>query len=256
MPERAEDIAREAFGKVRDVLFWILFWSWTLGWLAIGGLGSVIGSPDVFHAGMAMAAGSAVVLGGGRLTRRLVLTSRAKTSLIARARLESLRLNRDAEAVLGAFDHSYERALGLLGAPEIAGVAAEARHNRGRVREQIYDLISTEMRLRLDAKKLRRLRTVGAVSSALGDAEQQMRALHNESDTIAQDTQRLADRLDRVRQLAAGPSRSTEAQDGIARVLEDLDQTASAYEEIERERLESDEARAERLLKARRPQAQ
>lgn len=256
MPERAEDIAREAFGKVGNVLFWILFWVWTVAWGAIAGVGALLEVPMAFQIGVGVAGGSAVVLGGGRLVRRWMLKSQAKTSLLARARLEGLRLNRDAEAVLGAFDHSYQRALGLLAMPDLAAMGTEARHNLDRVRAQIYDLVSTEMRLRLDAKKLRKLRTVGAVSSVLDDAQQQMRALHVESDKIAQDTQRLADRLDRVRQLSAGPTRGSEASEGIARVLEDLDHTASAYEEIERERLESAEERAERLLRARRAQHQ
>ncbi len=250
MPERAEDIAREAFGKMQSVIFWILSGVWTLAWLVVAGMGAALDSPALTEVGLTVLGASAVLWIGARTARRLVLGRRARTSLRARARLERMALNRDADGVLGAFDHSYQRALALLDSPQLSGVADDARRNLGRVRDQIYDVVSTEMRLRREAKSLRRLRAVGAVHSALGEAEEQMRALHQESDRIAQDTQRLADRLDRVRQLAAGPAPAAEANDGLERVLQDLDRTATAYEEIERERLESAEERAERRQRA------
>jgi hypothetical protein len=187
----------------------------------------------------------------GRTARRWALKRRARRSLTARARLDGMSLNRDAEAVLGAFDHSYQRAVALLESPQLQGIEDDARRSLDRVRNQLYDVITAEMRLRRDAKGLRRLRGVDAVTHALTEAEQQMRALHDESDRIAQDAQRLADRLDRVRQLAAGPAPTADAHEGLSRVLEDLDRTATAYEEIERERLESAEARAQRMTQAR-----
>lgn len=250
MPERAEDIAREAFGKVQSIIFWILTSVWTVGWVVVAALGQALEVAFMTELGLGVLGATAVTWIGARTARRLVLGRRARTSLRARARLERLLLNRDADAVLGAFDHSYQRALALLESPQLSGIASDARRNLGRVRDQIYDVVSTEMRLRREAKSLRRLRAVGAVHSALGEAEEQMRALHQESDRIAQDTQRLADRLDRVRQLAAGPAPAVEANDGLERVLQDLDRTATAYEEIERERLESAEARAERMQRA------
>lgn len=251
MPERVEDVAREAFGRVQSILFWVLTVLWFVGWGVVTGVGHAFDVGVMMSTGSWVLGASALTWGAARLGRRLVLGRKARTSLRAKARLERIRLNRDADAVLGAFDHSYQRAIALLASPQLAGVAHDARKDLDRVRDQIYDVVALEMRLRDEAKGLRRLRAVGAVHSALGDAEEQMRALHQESDRIAQDTHRLADRLDRVRQLAAGPAASSEAREGLERVLADLDRTATAYEEIERERLESAEARAERLLRAR-----
>ena len=254
MAERAEDIAREAFGKAQTILFWVLSSLWMVGWLVLAGVSSALDLDGVREVALSVAGGSAALWLVGRGTRRLVLGRKARRSLRARAQYDGIWLNRDADGVLGAFDHSYQRALGLLDSPQLAGVAADARRDLDRVRAQIYDVVSTEMRLRKDAKGLRKLRGVEAVNTALTEAEDQMRALHEESSRIAQDTLRLADRLDRVRQLAAGPARSDDAAEGLSRVLEDLDRTATAYEEIARERLESAESRAQRLARAREAQ--
>jgi len=179
----------------------------------------------------------------------LLLHRRARTSLVARARLENVSLNRAAEAVLGAFDHSYQRALRLLGAPELASLADAARRNVDRIRAQLYDVVALEMRMRRDAKTLRRLHRVSAVDSALGELDRQMQSLHTESDKMALDAQRIVDRLERVRRLASSET-PAQSQEALTRVLADLDATATAYEEIERDRVAAGTESAQ-LLRAR-----
>src|SRR5262249_17466131 len=148
------------------------------------------------------------LLGAGtrRFVRRSRLKKRAETELIARAELNQLRVDRDLQDVMRAFDLSYKRGREIFEAGDRGGetLAVEAAVDLERVREHLYEVAQTKAGLIADLRALRRGSRVEALASAGDDLKKRAADRQREAERIATDTQQLAQRLVEVSSLLPG----------------------------------------------------
>ncbi|MFO0725144.1 MAG: hypothetical protein U1E65_15290 [Myxococcota bacterium] len=221
-----DDVAREVLGQVRSFFVGLAKGLLLLITLSVAGIGGLFHLDSLMVGGLSAfgAAVVAFVIAGRARHHRLVRA--AERRLVARAELEGVRLHRSAEAVLTAFDLSYERALDMLASGELKTVASDVRTDLDRVREHLFDVIRRESEAQVALRKLDRVRQVASVQEIVKDSRASADRLAEEANQITADTHRLVDRLSEVRRLSSG-------KESLDRVLEDLDRTARAYQEIE-----------------------
>lgn len=226
MADRPDDIAKEVIAQVRAVFLLLLKGGFLIACLSVAALGTLFQSTGLVAGGLgAFGLGLSAFIVSARVGK-LRLRRAAEVKLLARAELDGLRIGKDAEAVLTAFDVCYVRALELLAAPDFTAVALDMRDDLSRVREHLYEVVRREVDYRSGLRRLDHVKQVEAVRLIGDDSRATADRLAAEANRIAADTHKIVDRLGEVRRLSDG-------RETLDKVIEDLDRTARAYQEIE-----------------------
>lgn len=254
-----DDVAEELFettkGVVEDTwptfkrwMKYLLLSGWSLFWLVILGIGYLVSWAPMMITPAVVLALTAVTVTYSSHKRKKALEARAKVSLVARSQRDRLKLDRPMQAALSAFDHHYGRVHRQLSAPGMneieIGLKVEADIERAR--DHLFDLAETESRLRLELNSLKGARNVPSVSAAREEIRQQIQSVQQQGDKVALDVQKLSERLGNMRVLSGGMEPAIK-QRTLEDVMEDLDRTAAAYQEIDEDRLAKMRARAAQL---------
>lgn len=222
MAERPDDIAKEVIAQVRAVFLLLLKGGFLIACLSVAALGTLFQSTGLVAA---FGLGLSAFIVSARVNK-VRLKRAAEVKLLARAELDGLRIGKDAEAVLTAFDVCYVRALELLSAPDFTAVALDMKDDLSRVREHLYEVVRREVDYRTGLRRLDHVKQVEAVRMIGDDSRATADRLAAEANRIATDTHKIVDRLGEVRRLSDG-------RETLDKVIEDLDRTARAYQEIE-----------------------
>ncbi len=250
---RIEFAAAGVWERLKRVFAVLFLAGWTFGWSFLLLMGYLFSAPTL----MAVSGGAiAVGLLAGlvrRLTRRRRLERRAEHELIAKAKLEGVKLDRNIHEVLSAFDACYVQIKSTLEEPELAQetIAVDAAVDLDVVRDRLFHTAETKAKLLRELRKLGRSSSSSVVKQSVEDVRHAVVARQREAEQITQDAQRLLSRLEDVRRLTGGPDKA-HARGKLEAVLQELDLTAKAYEEIED--AETAEARKLRALRAQQAQ--
>jgi hypothetical protein len=249
--ETTKGVVEETWPTFKRWLKYLLLSGWSVLWLLVLGIGWLVGSSTVMLVPGVVLGLTAVTVGYRSYAHKKRLESRARASLVARSQLNRLRLDRPMQAALSAFDHHYGRVQKQLAVPDLAeidtGLKIEADIERAR--DHLYDLAETESRLREELASLKGARNVPSVSAAREEIRAQIVTVQKQGDKVALDVQKLSERLSTLRFLSSG-SEPDAKQRTLEDVMEDLDRTAAAYQEIEEDRLAKMRARAAQLAGA------
>jgi hypothetical protein len=227
----AREAGRNFVDGARTVVFGFIFSSWLFIWLLVAVGGWALGVPVLLEAGLGVAGASTVILGASRFRRRRRLARAARWSALARARLERVGLGREIEAVLRAYDLAAERCRLALEQPELKA-QANLRVVFERSLDRLVELAREDGRLRGAMRRMRRIDDLGSTRAALDDAEKALAKVRSEADAIAQDAQRVGERLTDLTQLGAGETELSAGQ-SLAESVTELDRTRAAYRELE-----------------------
>jgi hypothetical protein len=248
--ESTKGAVEDAWPTVRHWLSVVMLAGWSAFWLLILGIGYLVGWPPMLFAPLIVLALTFTTVAYRRHRRKKRLAARAKVSLVARAQLRQLKLERPMQAALSAFDHHYARVHRQLSAPDLAqidiGLKIEAELERAR--DLMFDLAVTESQLHEELNGLRGARSVSSVVSARDELRNQITGVGREADKVALDVQKIGERLGAMKQLSGGNEPAIK-QRSLEDVLEDLDRTAAAYKEIDEDRLERMRAKAAQLAR-------
>lgn len=248
---RIEFAASGIWDRIKSVFAVLFLTGWTLGWAFLLLMGYLFGAPTLMAvSGGAIGVGFLIGL-VRRLTRRRRLERRAEDELIAKAKLEGVKLDRNIYAVLQAFDACYVQIKSTLEEPELAEdtVAVDAAVDLEAVRDRLFHTAETKAVMLRELRKLGRGSSSSVVKGSIEDAKRAVEDRQREAENITRDAQQLLKRLEEVRRLTAGPNKA-EARGQLEAVLTELDRTANAYKEIEEA-----ETAEERKLRALRAQA-
>lgn len=241
------DVGRNVWPPLKDLLETLGFLAWTGIWAAVAGVGWLFSYAPMINTGLAMIALSLLGAGVVRFRRRRRLRKAARTSLVARARLDRLRLPSEIEAVLAAFDLSFRNITQELSlSPQAGGeLAASILRELERAQGRMYEIARQQVRVRADLAELERLDAVRSVAATAAELRAEQAQLGEEADLLATNAQRLQERVASVRRISAGSSMESEpARAALEQVLEDLERTEAAYREIDAGDLKQREARA------------
>ncbi len=246
-----EEKMRETTQAVGQVIKKIVFAGWLLGWGAVTLIGWAMGAPWIMGTGVAVAGASVAGVFAQRVAKRNRLKRLAATSLVAKAELDGLRLNRETESVLGLFDLAYQSAMDRLADPEVlrADLGIDVMSNLDRARDHLYKLTSVEVKLRKDLRTMTELANSSSVATAAEELRNQIAEIDREAGSIADDAQKLSARITEVHRLIGAGQRTEETRGRLQDALRDLDITASAYKEIDDSSLEAARRRVEQLRK-------
>jgi hypothetical protein len=245
--ERSRDVAAETMPKVRRWLKFFLLMGWSFAWLALLVVGALLGYAPLVAVPAGIVAvtwlGAGVVHWRGRRRLRLL----AEQSLLARAQLEGVNVGRRMAGALTAFDLQHRRVQELLKQPGLGGLEAALRIEAdvSTARDLVFDLAKAEARLLKEFASLRGSRSVPSVEASRKELKAEIDATTAKADKVAGDVQRLAERLGNLRSLS-GSADTAARERSLEDVLEDLDRTASAYREIDDDRIEAMRLRAVR----------
>ncbi|MCK6545813.1 hypothetical protein L6R52_08090 [Myxococcota bacterium] len=256
--ERAgRDLARNVWPGVRDFLETLLLFLWTGAWLTVAGLGHLFSIDAMVTWGIGVAAVSGAGFVTARVLRRRRMRREAATSLVARARLERLRLSSEMEAIFVAFDQGYRSVRAQL-----VGAGASQRELGTNVlkqidesRDHVFSLAVRERELVRELDELRRHDRTAAIQGATVRLDERIRDLRREADDVADTVQKLSDRIGKLGDLSRGELPSAEQQRQLTALLEDLDRTEAAYREIDEAEQRHDPERLRARLAAERTRA-
>lgn len=246
--DRIEDVARTVAKGAGSVLSVVALVGWMGLWLILALVGWIFTWPTMTAVSAAIVALTLIATIVRRASRRRKLARQAENELVARARLEQVKLDRDLEDVLRAFDLSHKRVHEILERGDVIeeSMAIEAAVDLQRVREHLFVLAKEKASLLRDLKGLGRSSRVEAVSAAIDDLRRRIGEKQREAERIAQQTQLLSERLIEVGALSSSATASVPERE-LTKILADLDHTAKAYREIEQAETET----ARRLRAAR-----
>jgi hypothetical protein len=246
-----EEKMRETTQAVGRFVKGLLFAGWLLGWGAVAAIGWAASIQWMLGAGIGIAGASVLGLIGQRAARKSRLQRLAKTSLVAKAELEGLRLDRETSSVLGLFDLAYQSAMDRLADPEVlrADLGIDVMSNLDRARDHLYKLTSVEVKLRLDLRQMTALASSSSVASAADELRAQIAEIDREANSIAGDAQKLSARVTEVHRLIGSGQKTEETRGRLQDALRELDVTASAYKEIDDSSLEAAQRRVQQLRK-------
>ncbi len=250
---RIEFAAAGVWERMKRVFAVLFLAGWTFGWGFLLLMGYLFTAPTL----MAVSGGAiAIGLLAGlvrRMTRRRRLERRAEDELVAKAKLEGVKLDRNIHGVLEAFDACYVQIKSTLEEPELAQetIAVDAAVDLEAVRDRLFHVAETKAKMLREVRKLGRGSGSSVVKASIDDARRAVVARQQEAEQITKDAQRLLSRLEDVRRLSAGPDKA-QARGKLEAVLTELDRTAKAYEEIEQ--AETAEERKLRALRAQQSQ--
>lgn len=233
--DRIEDVARTVVKGAGDVLAWVAFSAWMAIWLLVALVGWIFTLPTVTAIGASVAAATILIGLIRRSVKRRRLERRAEKELIARAQLERVKIDRDLQDTLRAFDLAYKRVTEILEAGDRVEetLAVEAAVDLERVRNHLFEVARVKTSLIADLKALGRSSRVGAVSNAIDDLRARISDRQREAERITRDTQQLAQRLVEVSALAPKSLAAEQPHNELSKILGELDRTAKAYKEIE-----------------------
>lgn len=250
--DRIEDAAESIGARLLRILGGLVVLGWSGFWAFLLLLGYLFTAPVLMGvSGAALVLGIVTVLVRGAM-RKNRLARRAEHELVARAKLEGVKLDRNITAVLEAFDVTYNQVRRQLEQQKTLEetVVVDANLDLERVRERMFDTAVTKSELVRDARRLSRSSSSAVVRTSLDDAKAAVAEQQREAERITAEVQQLYDRLDQVRQ-ASGDNAARD-KSRLEQILTDLDTTARAYAEIEA--AETDEERKLRALRAARTQ--
>jgi hypothetical protein len=229
----ARDIAGSVLDTTRTIVAAVLLAAWSGMCVLVLGLGALLGSTAMIEAGAATLGVSWLFVGARALSRRRRLVRDARWSLIARTRLARIGLGSEMQAVLQSFDVAAEQVKEMLARRELASQAGVYSADFDAVRDRLFALAAEEGQLRGTARRMRRASATPSATEALQKTALRLARVRQEGDRIAGDAHRFAERLTEVRRLTEGPP--LEAPASLDDALVELDRTASALREIERE---------------------
>lgn len=232
--QEIEDAAHTLLSGASRVLVLAALIAWLGLWGLVGVIGLVFDLPTVATVGASAMGCTLIAWLARRVVKKRRLEGRARRELVARCALEGLRIDRELEGALRAFDLSYRRASEILESDSRIeeDLAVSAAVDLEHLRDHVFRLAREKCDLTRDLKGLGRPSRVAAVSTALEELRAQIRVRQGEAERIANDVHQLAVRLREVRALA--PSAAGEESSGeLSRIFEELDRTAAAYREIE-----------------------
>jgi hypothetical protein len=256
--ERAgRDLARNVWPGVRDFLETLLLFLWMGAWLTVAGLGHLFSIEPMVSWGLGVSAVSGVGFVAARTLRRRRLRREAATSLVARARLERLRLTAEMEAIFVAFDQGYRSVRAQL-----VGAGASQRElglgvlkQIDESRDHVFSLAVREKELVREVAELRGHERTASIQGATLRLDERIRAVRREADDVAETVQKLSDRIGKLGDLSRGELPSAEQQRQLSALLEDLDRTEAAYREIDEAEARHDPERLRARLAADRNRA-
>lgn len=253
MPEAIEDTLHRAGSKLRTVLLWLLFSGWSLLWGTVAAVGWAADLGGLLKAGLGVLGATFAGILGYRFTARRRLKAMAQSSLVAKAKLEGLELDRETESILRLFDLAHAGVQQRLGQGSLGEIELETTvaANMDRAREHLYRLSAAEASLRRDLRTLETMRTMDPVSTAVASTRRQIEQIDREARDIVRDAQKVSERLGEVRRLLDGPSAGAETKRQLEEAVAELDATAAAYREIDATSLEAAERRVQELRKQR-----
>ena len=189
-----------------------------------------------------------------RGARRAKLRARAKQELVARARFDALRIDRNVEEVFEAFDRTYERiGRDLVDVRGVdAGLASRVSEQLDATRERLYATARSKSLILRDLRRYGSRARTRAVKSAAQSARDDATLRQAEIERMLGDVDRLAGRLQEVMLLNSGSRADKAAGRELEGVMSDLDRTVAAYEQIDA--LENETERRVAQLRARQPQ--
>lgn len=219
------------------------------GWFGLLGLTTLLGlflSGKMVLVSLSLAAGTIGALSIEKWWKRRRLIREGHQSLLARAQADGLVLDRATRDVLRAFDRIYANILGEISDPAFSQphLAVVAEADIRRVQDHLYQLARTACKLRGDRREMDAMGATQFSAELSIELEADIRALDEEARQLLTDSQRLWQRLSRVRQMAHNPSGS--AGERLAEALAEVDRALASFREIDETRLSSARARAER----------
>src|SRR5262245_20838513 len=100
----------------------LLLSGWSIFWVLLFGIGWLVGYAPMMIAPAAVLALTFTTVTVTSYRKKKALEARARTSLVARAQRDRLKLERPMQAALSAFDHHYQRVHRQLQAPDLAQI--------------------------------------------------------------------------------------------------------------------------------------
>lgn len=255
LEDRLGDVAQSAWSGAKSVFLFLFLGGWSSLWGLVLLLSWAFGWATGMALGGGILAATLLTVVGTRLWRRWQLAQRAEQELVARARLEGLKLDRNVEEVLQTFDVTYRRARAMLedARERDPPLATDAELRLDNVREKLFAVAKAKTELLRDLRKLGRRARLEVVRETIEEARDDITARQREAEAIAADAHRLTERLSEVRKLSAGTEEATD-DTGLKDVLEELDRTAKAYKEIDE--VENETRRKLAEMRARQAQRQ
>lgn len=246
-----EEKMREATGAAKRLAVNLLLGSWLVGWGGLALFGYAFGLPTLLYFGLGVAGLTVAGVSARRFSRRRRLRLEARDSLVAKAELEGLHLDRETASVLGLFDLAYKSARERLSDPDVlrADLGIDVLANLERAREHLFRLTTVEIKLRQDLRRMTELGASSPVAAALDETRKQIADIDREANAIVGDAQKLSSRITEVHRLIGSGQKSEETRGRLQDALRELDITASAYKEIDDSTVEAAQRRVEQLRK-------